>query len=92
MYAIRSYYEHPAVAEAARAALEQWGYGLASVRFICGTQGVHKQLEASLSEFLGVITSYSIHYTKLYELGIARGMHGKPSARHAVGVLGFNTS
>src|SRR4026208_1363393 len=45
--------QHPAVATAAREALEQWGYGMASVRFICCTQGVHKQLEAKLSEFLG---------------------------------------
>ena len=41
------------VQKAAHAALDQWGYGLASVRFICGTQGVHKELEASLSDFLG---------------------------------------
>src|SRR5687767_4222794 len=45
--------QHPAVAAAAREALEKWGYGMASVRFICGTQGVHKQLEAKLSGFLG---------------------------------------
>ncbi len=45
---------HPAIVEAARSALEQWGYGLASVRFICGTQSLHKQLEARLSEFLGM--------------------------------------
>src|SRR4026208_388290 len=45
--------QHPAVAAAAREAIEKWGYGLASVRFICGTQGVHKELEASLSDFLG---------------------------------------
>ncbi len=45
--------EHPAVLAAARAALDKWGFGMASVRFICGTQGVHKQLEAKLSEFLG---------------------------------------
>jgi glycine C-acetyltransferase len=45
--------QHPAVAAAAREAVEKWGYGLASVRFICGTQGVHKQLEAKISEFLG---------------------------------------
>jgi glycine C-acetyltransferase len=44
---------HPAVVEAAKQALDQWGYGLASVRFICGTQSIHKQLEAKLSEFLG---------------------------------------
>ena len=45
--------QHPAVAAAAKEAIDQWGYGLASVRFICGTQGVHKQLEAKLTEFLG---------------------------------------
>ena len=45
--------QHPAVKQAAHDALDQWGYGCASVRFICGTQGVHKQLERKLSEFLG---------------------------------------
>ena len=45
--------QHPEVKAAAHAALDQWGYGCASVRFICGTQGVHKQLETKLSEFLG---------------------------------------
>jgi glycine C-acetyltransferase len=45
--------QHPAVKQAAHDALDQWGYGCASVRFICGTQGVHKQLEQKLSEFLG---------------------------------------
>ncbi|MGB8538214.1 MAG: glycine C-acetyltransferase [Acidobacteriaceae bacterium] len=44
---------HPAVIEAAQNALHEWGYGLASVRFICGTQSIHKQLEGRLSEFLG---------------------------------------
>src|ERR1043166_5145808 len=45
--------QHPAVSAAAKSALDEWGYGMASVRFICGTQNVHKQLEAKLSEFLG---------------------------------------
>jgi glycine C-acetyltransferase len=45
---------HPAIREAALAAIERHGYGMASVRFICGTQDVHKQLEARLSRFLGV--------------------------------------
>jgi glycine C-acetyltransferase len=45
--------QHPAVAEAAKAAITQWGYGLASVRFICGTQELHKKLESQLSQFLG---------------------------------------
>src|SRR5229473_4345774 len=41
--------QHPAVAAAAKEAIDKWGYGMASVRFICGTQGVHKQLEAKLA-------------------------------------------
>jgi glycine C-acetyltransferase len=45
--------DHPAVIQAARDSYAKWGYGLASVRFICGTQEVHKQLERKLSEFLG---------------------------------------
>ena len=45
---------HPAIVEAAQAALDDWGYGLASVRFICGTQAIHKQLEDRLSTFLGM--------------------------------------
>lgn len=45
--------QHPAIRESAHAALDRWGYGLASVRFICGTQEVHKELEAGLSDFLG---------------------------------------
>jgi glycine C-acetyltransferase len=44
---------HPAVREAAHAALDRYGYGMASVRFICGTQTVHKQLEQQLSAFFG---------------------------------------
>lgn len=45
--------QHPKVRQAAHEALEHWGYGLASVRFICGTQSVHKELETSLTDFLG---------------------------------------
>jgi glycine C-acetyltransferase len=45
---------NPAVVEAAQQALRDWGYGLASVRFICGTQAIHKQLEDRLSSFLGM--------------------------------------
>jgi glycine C-acetyltransferase len=45
--------DHPQVVEAARNALERWGYGLASVRFICGTQQLHKDLETALSQFVG---------------------------------------
>jgi glycine C-acetyltransferase len=57
--------QHPAVAAAAREALEKWGYGMASVRFICGTQGVHKQLEAKLSEFLG--TEDTLLYSSCFD-------------------------
>ncbi len=45
---------HSAVIEAAKGALDEWGYGMSSVRFICGTQSVHKQLEKKIAEFLGL--------------------------------------
>ncbi len=45
---------HPRVMEAAKKSYDNWGYGLSSVRFICGTQSVHKQLEENLSHFLGM--------------------------------------
>jgi 7-keto-8-aminopelargonate synthetase-like enzyme len=45
--------QDPRIKQAAHDALEQWGYGLASVRFICGTQRVHQDLEDSLADFLG---------------------------------------
>ena len=46
--------DHPDILKAARDALDRWGYGMASVRFICGTQQVHKELERRLSTFLGM--------------------------------------
>jgi glycine C-acetyltransferase len=57
--------QHPEVATAAKQALDEWGYGCASVRFICGTQGVHKQLERKLSEFLG--TEDTILYSSCFD-------------------------
>src|SRR4030088_3459133 len=45
--------DHPAVVTSAKEALDRWGYGMASVRFIIGTQEIHKQLEAELTDFLG---------------------------------------
>ena len=45
--------DHPAIVAAAHTALDEWGYGLASVRFICGTQDQHLELESRLSSFLG---------------------------------------
>src|SRR5437870_9368740 len=43
---------HPAIVEAAQEGLRQYGYGLASVRFICGTQELHRQLEGAVARFL----------------------------------------
>jgi glycine C-acetyltransferase len=56
---------HPVVVQAARQALETWGYGLASVRFICGTQQIHKDLENQLTGFLG--TQDTILYNSCWD-------------------------
>ena len=56
---------HPDIVKAARDALDEWGYGLASVRFICGTQTLHKQLEKRISEFLG--TDDTILYSSCFD-------------------------
>jgi glycine C-acetyltransferase len=57
--------EHPEVIAAAHEALERWGYGLASVRFICGTQAIHKQLEDQISGFLQ--TEDTILYSSCFD-------------------------
>ncbi len=57
--------EHPEVIQAAHEGLERWGYGLSSVRFICGTQTIHKELEKELSEFLG--SEETILYTSCFD-------------------------
>jgi glycine C-acetyltransferase len=57
--------QHPEVVAAAKAALDRWGYGMASVRFICGTQMVHKQLEEQLTQFLG--TEDTILYSSCFD-------------------------
>lgn len=57
--------EHPEIRAAAAKALQQWGYGLASVRFICGTQQLHQDLEAKLSRFLG--TEDTILYSSCFD-------------------------
>ena len=57
--------DDPRVIAAAKDAMDRWGYGLASVRFICGTQGVHKELEQRLSEFLG--TQDTILYSSCFD-------------------------
>lgn len=56
---------HPAVIKAAHAALDRWGYGMASVRFICGTQEIHKELERRVSAFLG--TDDTILYSSCFD-------------------------
>lgn len=56
---------HPEVIAAAHAALDRWGYGLSSVRFICGTQQIHQELEGRLSTFLG--TEDTILYSSCFD-------------------------
>ncbi|HEX7099897.1 MAG TPA: glycine C-acetyltransferase [Acidimicrobiia bacterium] len=57
--------DHPALVEAAKQALDEYGYGMASVRFICGTQTVHRRLEERISEFLG--TEDTILYSSCFD-------------------------
>jgi glycine C-acetyltransferase len=57
--------EHPEIIKAAHEGLDRWGFGMASVRFICGTQQVHKELESKLSQFLG--TEDTILYTSCFD-------------------------
>jgi glycine C-acetyltransferase len=57
--------DHPEVIAAAHAAIDEWGFGLASVRFICGTQQIHKDLEDALSGFLG--TEDTILYSSCFD-------------------------
>src|ERR1700674_1594509 len=57
--------DHPDIVAAAKEALDRWGYGMASVRFICGTQEVHKELEAALTDFLG--TEDTILYSSCFD-------------------------
>ncbi|NIM65317.1 MAG: glycine C-acetyltransferase [Candidatus Latescibacteria bacterium] len=56
---------HPKIIEAAHRGLDDWGYGMSSVRFICGTQDIHKKLEAKISEFLG--TEDTILYSSCFD-------------------------
>jgi glycine C-acetyltransferase len=56
---------HPKVVDAARKSLDTWGYGMSSVRFICGTQTIHKELEAAISRFLG--TDDAILYSSCFD-------------------------
>ena len=56
---------HPRLVEAAKASYDKWGFGLSSVRFICGTQDIHKQLEERISHFLG--TDDTILYSSCFD-------------------------
>jgi len=71
---------HPAIREAAHRAIDRYGYGMASVRFICGTQTVHKQLEETLTRFLG--TEDTILYSSCWDAngGLFETVLGEPDA------------
>jgi glycine C-acetyltransferase len=71
---------HPAIVAAAHEALDRWGYGLASVRFICGTQALHRELEERLSEFLG--TDDTILYSSCFDAngGLFEALLGEEDA------------
>ncbi|MDR6864921.1 glycine C-acetyltransferase [Phycicoccus sp. 3266] len=72
--------DDPDVEDAAAAALREWGFGMASVRFICGTQVLHKQLEAALSDFLG--TDDTILYSSCFDAngGVFEVLFGEQDA------------
>jgi glycine C-acetyltransferase len=57
--------DHPEIVAAAQRGLDDWGFGLSSVRFICGTQTIHKELESKITEFLG--TEDTILYTSCFD-------------------------
>jgi glycine C-acetyltransferase len=71
---------HPAVTAAAAQALQEWGFGMASVRFICGTQTLHAELEAKLSAFLG--TEATILYSSCFDAngGVFEVLFGEQDA------------
>ncbi|TVQ16444.1 MAG: glycine C-acetyltransferase [Balneolaceae bacterium] len=71
---------HPRVIEAAKKTVDEYGYGMSSVRFICGTQTIHKQLEAKLAEFLG--TDDTILYAAAFDAngGVFEPLLGKEDA------------
>ena len=72
--------DHPDLVAVAKEALDRWGYGLASVRFICGTQEIHKRLEEKISELLG--TEDTILYTSCFDAngGLFETLLGKEDA------------
>ena len=71
---------HPEVIAAAHKALDEFGYGMASVRFICGTQTIHKELEARISAFLGTEDTSSIRPVSTQTAACSRPYSG-PTTR-----------
>jgi glycine C-acetyltransferase len=71
---------HPELVRAAHQGLDQWGYGLSSVRFICGTQDIHKQLEHDVSQFLGM--EDAILFSSCFDanLGVFEALLGEEDA------------
>ncbi|HET9115939.1 MAG TPA: glycine C-acetyltransferase [Gaiellaceae bacterium] len=71
---------HPEIVAAAHEALDRWGYGMASVRFICGTQALHRELEERLSQFLG--TDDTILYSSCFDAngGLFEALLGEEDA------------
>jgi glycine C-acetyltransferase len=71
---------HPEIVAAAHEALDRWGYGMASVRFICGTQALHRELEERLSRFLG--TDDTILYSSCFDAngGLFEALLGEDDA------------
>lgn len=57
--------DHPALIQAAKESYDKWGFGLSSVRFICGTQGIHKELEEKIADFAG--TEDAILYSSCFD-------------------------
>ncbi|MBN1675926.1 MAG: glycine C-acetyltransferase [Kiritimatiellae bacterium] len=57
--------DHPAIVQAAKDGIDKWGYGLSSVRFICGTQQIHKELEQKITDFLG--TEDTLLYSSCFD-------------------------
>ena len=74
--------DHPAIVAAAHEALERWGYGMASVRFICGTQALHRELEERLAAFLG--TDDTILFGSCFDAngGLFEALLGDRGRRH----------
>ena len=72
--------DHPALVDAAKRALDEWGFGMASVRFICGTQELHKMLERRMAEFLG--TDDAILYSSCFDAngGVFEALLGENDA------------